>query len=77
MKKTKIQCIKIYSWVIKKKCKDIITIKVRIVANLTEEIICNWDRPHQGDSGVAEKVLSLRLDGSYNGDYSKIIHLNK
>lgn len=54
-----------YCWVVKKKCKDVITIKVKIVAILTEGRVCNWDGPHQGVSGMADKVLFLELDSSY------------
>lgn len=42
----------------KEKSEDIITIKVRIIAILTKGSVYNWDGPHQGDSGIADKVLS-------------------
>lgn len=42
----------------KEKSEDIITIKVRIIAILTKGSVYTWDGPHQGDSGIADKVLS-------------------
>lgn len=45
----------------KEKSEDIITIKVRVIAILTKGSVYNWDGPHQRDSGIADKVLSLSL----------------
>lgn len=54
--------------------KDIITIKVKIIVNMTEGSVCNCEGPHQRVSGMAGMVLSFGLDDSYHSDYFKIIH---